>query len=117
MSGYQEYYKNLLCILVEAYKTIYGTGKPVPKKLMEMFLLSSLGTIAHMMRRRKYTPPDFQHSYRIIYNQSKYIIHNTVTQSVQFSLGSLPTMSSFTQKLGAGWERINENNHFSTDEL
>jgi hypothetical protein len=36
---------------------------------------------------------------------------------VQFSLGNLPTISSFTQKLEAGWEGINENEYFSTDEL
>ncbi len=29
--------------LVEAHKTIYGTGTPVPKKLMKMFHLSSAG--------------------------------------------------------------------------
>jgi hypothetical protein len=29
--GYREYNKNLLCILVEAYKTIYGINTTVPK--------------------------------------------------------------------------------------
>ena len=40
-----------------------------------------------------------------------------MNRSDQFSLGSLPTMSSFTQKHGAGWEGINENGYFYTDEL
>jgi hypothetical protein len=108
--GYQEYYKNLLCILVEAYRTIYGINTTVLKKLMDVFDLISQKVTGHMMKRHKYTSPDFQHSYRIICNQTKPIIHNTVTQPVQFPLGSLPTMSSFTQKLGAGWERINKDN-------
>jgi hypothetical protein len=68
--------------------------------------------IAHMMRQGRATPPVFQHSYQTILNQSEYIIHNSATRPVQFSLGRLPTMPSFTQKLGAGWERINSDNYF-----
>ncbi len=33
--GYQEYYKNLLSILVEAYKTIYGINTTVQKIIHE----------------------------------------------------------------------------------
>ncbi len=32
--GYWEFYKNLLCILVEVNKTIHGKNKDVPNKLM-----------------------------------------------------------------------------------
>jgi hypothetical protein len=102
----------LLYAFVEAHKTIYGTGTPVPKKLMEMFHLSVQGMIAHIMRQGRSILSVFQHSYRFFCNQ-EYIIHNTMTRPVQFSLGSLPTMSSFTQKLGAGWEGINENENIS----
>jgi hypothetical protein len=86
------------------------------QKIMEMFYLSTEGMIAHMMRQSRSIPSVFQHSYRFFCNQ-EYIIHNTVTRPVQFSLDSLPTMSSFTQKLGSGWEGINENKYFNTDEL
>jgi hypothetical protein len=68
--GYWEYYKSLLCTLVEAHKTIYGTGTPVQKKLMKMFHLSMQGMITHMMRQGRSIPSDFQHSYRIFCNQS-----------------------------------------------
>jgi hypothetical protein len=44
-----EYYKNLPCVLVEAYKTIYGTGTPVLKNLMNMFDLSSQEVTGQMM--------------------------------------------------------------------
>jgi hypothetical protein len=73
--------------------------------------------IAHMKRQGRSIPSVFQHSYRIFCNQNKYITHNTVTRPIQFSLGSLPTISSYTQKLGAGWKGINENKYFNTDEL
>jgi hypothetical protein len=84
---------------------------------MKMFHLSSLGMITHMMRQGRATPSNFQHSYRTILNQKKSIIHNIVTQPDQFSLGSLPTMSSFTQKLGHGCEIINKNNYFNQGKM
>ncbi len=67
--GYREYYKNLLCTLVEAHKTIYGAGTPVPKKLMEMFYLSTQGMTAHMMRWGRSIPSVFQYFYRFFCNQ------------------------------------------------
>jgi hypothetical protein len=35
--GYREFYKNLLCNLMEVYKTIYGTNEDVPDKHFEIF--------------------------------------------------------------------------------
>ena len=35
--GYREYYKNLLCILVEFYYRISGKKTPVPRTMMEIF--------------------------------------------------------------------------------
>jgi hypothetical protein len=81
---------------------------------MEIFCLSNPGIIAHMMQQGRATPPVFPHSYRTILNQIEYIIHNSITQLVQFSLGRLSTMSSITQKLRAGWDRINTDNYFNT---
>jgi hypothetical protein len=83
--GYQEYYKNLLCTLVEAHKTIYGTGTPVQKKLTKMFHLSMQGMKAHTMRQGRSIPSDFQNSYWIFCNQSERIIHSTVTRPVHFT--------------------------------
>ncbi len=49
--GYREFYKNLLCILMEVNKIIYGNNKDVPDKLLDNFLLSSLGIRNHMNRK------------------------------------------------------------------
>jgi hypothetical protein len=84
---------------------------------MKIFHLSSPVMIAHMIRQGRATPPDFQHSYQTILNQSKSIIHKTVIEPTQLSHGSLSTMSSFTQKLGPGWERINKNNYFNQGKM
>jgi hypothetical protein len=36
--GYKEFYKKMLCILMEANKTIYGNNGDVPDILLNMFL-------------------------------------------------------------------------------
>ncbi len=39
--GYREYYKNLLCILVDFYNCLSGKVTPVPRPMMEIFDLFS----------------------------------------------------------------------------
>jgi hypothetical protein len=43
--GFQEFYKNLLSILVEVNKTMYQNNEDVPEKLLDISLLSSPGMI------------------------------------------------------------------------
>jgi hypothetical protein len=46
--GYREFYKNILCILIEKNKTIYVNNEDVPDKLLDIFLLGSSGIRNHM---------------------------------------------------------------------
>jgi hypothetical protein len=46
--GYREFYKNLLCILMEVNETMYGNNEGAPDKLLDIFLLSSPGIRNHM---------------------------------------------------------------------
>ncbi len=46
--GYREFYKNLLCNLMEVNKTMYGNNECVRDKILEIFLLSSPGIRNHM---------------------------------------------------------------------
>jgi hypothetical protein len=48
--GCREFYKNLLCILMEVNKTMYGINECVLDKLLDIFLLSSPGIRNHMNR-------------------------------------------------------------------
>ncbi len=61
--GFWEFYKNLLCILVEVNKTMYGNNQDVPNKLIDIFLLISPGIINHMIRQGEATDPVFPQSY------------------------------------------------------
>jgi hypothetical protein len=76
--GYREFYKNLLCILMEVKKTMYGNNECVPDKLLEIFLLSCPGIRNHMNRRVVAPDPVFPQSYQTIFNKHEFIIHNSV---------------------------------------
>jgi hypothetical protein len=112
--GYREAYKNLLCILMVVNKTIYGNNGDVPDILLNMFLSSSSGIRNHINRRVVAPDPVFPQSYQTILNKQEFIIHNSVTLPVQYSLSTLPTMSTIYDKPGAGWDRINIDNYFTS---
>ncbi len=92
--GYREFYKNLLSILMEVNKTIYGNNGYVPDTLLDIFLLSCPGIKNHMNQQVLATDPVFPQSYRTIINNKEFIIHNSVTQPVQYSLYTQPTLST-----------------------
>ncbi len=112
--GYREAYKKFLCILMVVNKTIHGNNGDVPDILLNMFLSSSPGIRYHMNRRVVALDPEFSQSYQTILNKQEFIIHNSVTCPVQYSLSTLPTMSIIYDKPGAGWDRINIDNDFTT---
>ncbi len=106
---------------MEVNKTMYGNNECVPDKLLDIFLLSSPG-IKNCMNWWVVAPdPVFPQSYQTIINKHKFIIHNSVTRSVQYSLYTMPTISTIYDKPGAGWNRINTNdyftNYFKTNEI
>ncbi len=58
--------------------------------------------------------PVFPQSYQTILNKQEFIIHNSVTRPVQYSLYTLPTMSTIYDKTGARWDRIDPDNYFTS---
>jgi hypothetical protein len=58
-----EFYKKLLCILVEVNKTMYGNNEDVPDKPFGHFLSSSPRIINHMIQQVVATDPVFPQSY------------------------------------------------------
>jgi hypothetical protein len=94
--GYREAYKILLCILMEVNKTVYGNNEDVPDKLLDIFLLSSFGIRNHMNWHVGSSDIVFPQFYQTILNKQEFIIHNSVTQLVQYSPFTMPTMSIMT---------------------
>ncbi len=67
------------------------------------------------MNQRVVAPdPEFPQSYQTILNKQEFIIHTCVTQPVKYPLSTLPTMSTIYDKPGAGWDRINIDNYFTS---
>jgi hypothetical protein len=91
---------------------MYGNNEDVPDKLLGIFLLRSPRIINHMIQQVGATDPVFPQSYLAILNKREFIIHNSVTRPVKYSLYTMPTMSSIFDKPGAGWHRINTDNCF-----
>ncbi len=112
--GYRELYKNLLCILMVVNKTIHGNNGDVPDILLNMFLLSSPGIRNHMNLQVVAPDPVFPQSYQTILNKQEFIIHNSVTRPVQYSLYTLPTVSTIYDKPEAGWDRIDSDDYFTS---
>ncbi len=86
---------------MEVNKTIYGNNGYVPDKLLDIFLLGCPGIRYHMNHQVVAPDPVFTQSYQTILNKQEFIIHNSVTQPVQYSLSTLPTMSTIYDKPGA----------------
>jgi hypothetical protein len=74
--GYREFYKNLLCILMEVNKTIHGNNGDFPDILLNMFLSSSQGIRNHMNQQVVAPDPVFLQSYQTILNKQEFNIHN-----------------------------------------
>ena len=87
---------------MEVNKTIYGNNERVPDKILVISLLSSPGIRNHVNRQVGAPDPVFPQSYQTILNKQEFIIHNSVTQPVQYSLFTMPTMSTIYDKPGAG---------------
>jgi hypothetical protein len=71
---------------MEVNKTIYGTNEDVPDKILDIFLLSSPGIRNHMNQRVGAPDPVLPQSYQTILNKQEFIINNSVTRPVQYSL-------------------------------
>jgi hypothetical protein len=95
-------------------KTIYGNNGNVPDILLNMFFSSNPGIRNHMNWQVGAPDPEFPQSYRTILNKHEFIIHNSVTQPVQYSLSTLSTMDTIYDKPGAGWDRIDTDDYFTS---
>ncbi len=94
-------------------RTMYGNNGDVSDIHLNMFLWSSPGIRNHMNLQVGAPDPVFPQSYQYILNKQEFIIHNSVTWPVQYSLDTLPTISTIYDKPGAGWNIIDTDNYFT----
>jgi len=72
--GYREFYKNFLLVLVEMHYKISRKKTPVPKRIMDLFGVSTGHIVSHMMRRGKFEQTKFSQAYRMDYNSNHFIV-------------------------------------------
>ena len=89
--------KKELLMLFEAY-CAFGYREFYKNKLLEIFVLSSPGIRNHMNWQVGTPDPEFPQSYQTILHNQEFIIHNSATQPVQYSLSKLPTMATIYDK-------------------
>jgi hypothetical protein len=61
--GYREFYKNFLLLLVEMHYKISRKKTSVPKRIMDLFGVSTGQIVAHMLRRGKFKQTKFSQAY------------------------------------------------------
>jgi hypothetical protein len=96
---YQEFYKNLLCILVFMHQRVYGKESLVPTQTLKMFKgLDNKVVIEHLQRHFKQTSPlSFDHLFSI---NDDLTVYCTKTRPIQFKFGKVNDMLTFYDKQG-----------------
>ncbi len=99
--GYQEFYKNLLCILVFVHQRVYGKESLVPTQTLKIFKgLDNKVVIEHLKRHFKQTHPlSFDHVFSI---NDDLTVYCTKTCPIQFKFGKVTDMLTFYDKQGEG---------------
>jgi hypothetical protein len=116
--GYREFYANILTILIETTNIIFENNEePVDISIMEMFKLTHPAILLHVKNRMSFEEQRYPQTYRvpvIVGSKERSVVncHCSVTRPVQFTLGTLPSTSNFTDKIGKNWTEKNIKQYF-----
>jgi hypothetical protein len=115
---HNEYMKNLLCVLEEMSRQIYGPSATIPNRILGLFSLDNRDIKSLVARRakNKKTPSPYLFKTRLNDVDDIIIGEGVVVRPLQFPLGKLPTMTSIIEKQGSGWDNINEKTFFNQSE-
>ncbi len=100
-------------ILIETTNIIFeNNDEPVDLSIMEMFELTHAAILLHLNNRTGFEEERYPLTYRVPVivgsnNRSVVNCHCSVTRPVQFTLGTLPSTSNFTDKPGKNWTQKN----------
>jgi hypothetical protein len=114
--GQNEHLKNLICILKQICKRVYGKNVTIPKRLLNAFLLDTNEINKLVSRQADNTAKVFPYQYLTKLNGEDCVISGLAARLLQFPLGKIPTMSSILDKLGNSGEDINEDEYFKCSE-
>jgi hypothetical protein len=112
--GHNEYTKNLLCVLEEITRRIYGPSATIPNRIVGVFSLDQKEIKSLVARRAKHTSKHLPYHYKTQLNDVDGIIigGGVVARPLQFQLGNFKTMNGIIEKQDPGWDDIDEKTFF-----
>jgi hypothetical protein len=116
--GRNEYTKNLLCILKEITRRIYGPSATIPNRILGVFSLDHKEIKLLVARQAKHTSTHLPYHFKTQLNDVDGIIIDggVVACPLQFQLGKFTTMNGIIEKQNPGWDDIDEKTFFHRSE-
>jgi hypothetical protein len=115
---HNEYTKNLLCVLEEIVRQLYGPSALIPNRFFGLFALDHEEIKSLVTRRSKNQKGFLPYQFKTCLNDVDDIIigGGVVVRPLQFPQGTLPSMTSILEKQGSGWDNVNEKTFFNQSE-
>jgi hypothetical protein len=112
--GHSEYTKNLICVLKEITRRIYGPSAMIPNKILGVFSLVQKGIKSLVAHQAKQTSKHLTYHFKTRLNDVDGIIigGGVVARPLQFQLGTFTTMNVIIEKQDPGWDYIDKKTCF-----
>jgi len=116
--GHHEYTKNLICVLEELVRRIYGPSATIPNRILGLFLLDQTEIKSLVAHRSKLTSTHLPSQFKFVFQEEDDIIIGcgVVARPLQFPLGNFTTMLGITEKQHSGWGDIDDKTYFHRSE-
>ena len=116
--GYNEYTKNLICVLEEIARRIYGPSATITNRILGLFLLDQTEIKSLVAHRSKLTSTNLPYQFKFGFQEEDDIIIGcgVVARPLQFQLGNFTTMLGITEKQHSGWDDIDDKTYFHRSE-
>jgi hypothetical protein len=116
--GHNEYTKNLICVLEEVTRRIYGPSATIPNRILGLFLLDQTEIKSPVARQAKLTSKHLPYQFKSGFKDVDDIIigSGVVARPLQFQLGNFTTMIGIIEKQHPGWDDIDDKTFFHRSE-
>ncbi len=108
--GHNKYTKNLLCVLKEITRRIYGPSATIPSRILGVFSLDHKEIKLLVARWAKHRSKHLPYHFQTWLNDVDGIIigGGGVARPLQFQLGKFTTMNGIIEKQDPEWDDIDE---------
>ena len=98
--GHHEYTKNLICVLEELVRRIYGPSATIPNRILGLFLLDQTEIKSLVAHRSKLTSTKLPYQFKFELKEVDDITIGcgVIARPLQFPLGNFKTMLGITEK-------------------